>query len=77
MSSPAKSRRSKKVPESGFSSWPIEDLRLLKTEPRVDEDGHEHFIIYSDKLDAVTAVSPAELAELRERGLKEINELPE
>ena len=76
MSSLSQSCRSKEEPESGFYSWPIEDLRLLKTEPRVDEDGREHFVVYSTKLGSVTVVSPAELKELKRRGLKEIGKLP-
>ena len=49
---------------------------MLKTEPRVGEDGREHFVIFSKKLDAVTVVGPADLKKLRARGLKEISELP-
>ena len=76
MSPTASKRCAKKRPAGEFSSWPIDDLRMLKTEPRVGEDGREHFVIFSKKLDAVTVVGPADLKKLRARGLKEISELP-
>jgi len=74
MSKPATLRLLKKKEVRDFAEWPIGDLRLLKTEPRVGEDGREYFMIFSKKLDAVTAIGAEELAILRARGLKEISD---
>ncbi len=59
-----------------LDDWPIDDLSLLKTEPRFDEHGAEYFVIFSKRLDVVTAIGSLELSKLKALGLKEIAKLP-
>jgi hypothetical protein len=60
-----------------IESWSIDDLRVVKSEEFVDDDGQYCFCIYSLKLDAVTFVDDRGIEKLRERGIKEIHNLPD
>ncbi|MEH2208144.1 MAG: hypothetical protein V7K53_29405 [Nostoc sp.] len=55
----------------------IDDLRVIKSEEFVDEDSKTCCCIYSFSLDAVTFVDNEVIQLLQERGIKELDKLPE
>ncbi len=59
---------------SQFDNWPADDLRLYKQE---FESGKSSWLVYSVQMDALTPVKEQDLEQLRQRGIQEINELPD
>ena len=59
---------------SQFDNWPVNDLRLLKHN---EDDGPNHYIVFSVEMDAVTVIDKAEADKLRLKGVQEIDILPD
>ncbi|MCL1473183.1 hypothetical protein [Argonema antarcticum] len=55
----------------------IEDLRVINSEEFVNDDGEMCHCIYSFSLDAVTFVDDAVIQLLKDRGIQELEELPD
>ena len=59
---------------SQFDDWPAEDLRLFK---QILTDGELRYLVYSFQIDALTPVNEEEVEQLLNKGVLEIDKLPD